>query len=291
MKEDKRLMIFNIQRYSLHDGAGIRTVVFLKGCPLRCLWCCNPESQSFDRELIYRKARCIGMEHCGLCRKADLREEIGTKKHFLGVRTGSDGKALPDMDRCRGAFGLAKICPAKAFEVEGREISIEEIMDIVRHDEVFYRGKGGLTLSGGEPLAQEGSIELLKRAKEEYVHTAVESCGSVPEDRLLRAAEYLDEIFFDVKSVNSEQHIRYTGVSNEQILSNLKSLKKAFPTKKIHVRTPVIPGFNDSEEELSAIEAYLGSLGITDWEKLPYHTYGVGKYEMQGREYLLPRKD
>ncbi len=99
-------MIFNIQRYSLHDGAGIRTVVFLKGCPLRCLWCCNPESQSFDKELIYRKTRCIGMEHCGLCRKAEPGEEPGTKNHFPGIRTGSDGKALPDMERCRGALGM-----------------------------------------------------------------------------------------------------------------------------------------------------------------------------------------
>ena len=279
MSDKAHITIFNIQRYSLHDGSGIRTVLFLKGCPLRCLWCCNPESQSPEKELIYRKSRCIGMDKCGLCKKFG---------NGSGIYTGEDGKALLDMSLCNSRTELSGICPSGALKTEGKTISIEEALEIVQQDEIFYRGKGGLTLSGGEPLAQEASVNLLKRAKEEHINTAVESCGLVPTQRLLDAAAYLNEIFFDVKSLNPEKHKEYTGVSNEQILYNLTELKKAYPEKKIKVRTPVIPGFNDSREELDAIENFLKSIGITDWEKLPYHTYGVGKYEMLGREYLLP---
>ena len=217
------------------------------------------------------------MDKCGLC-----------KKHVDGaIRTGENGKAHLDMSICRSRTELSKICPSGALKIEGREISIDDALEIVLQDEIFYRGKGGLTLSGGEPLAQEASVELLKRAKEEHLNTAIESCGLVPTQRLLDAAAYLDEIFFDVKSLNPEKHKEYTGVSNEQILNNLKELKKAYPEKKIRVRTPVIPGFNDSQEVLDSIEKFLKTIGITDWEKLPYHTYGVGKYEMLGREYRL----
>lgn len=147
--------------------------------------------------------------------------------------------------------------PSGALKIEGREISIDDALEIVLQDEIFYRGKGGLTLSGGEPLAQEASVKLLKRAKEEHLNTAVESCGLVPTQRLLDAAAYLDEIFFDIKSLNPEKHKEYTGVSNERILSNLKELKMAYPEKKIRVRTPVIPSFNDTQEELDAIEKFL----------------------------------
>ena len=217
------------------------------------------------------------MDKCGLC-----------KKHVDGaIRTGEDGKAHLDMSICKSKTELSLICPSGALKTEGREISIDDALEIVLQDEIFYRGKGGLTLSGGEPLAQEASVELLKRAKEEHLNTAIESCGLVPTQRLLDAAAHLDEIFFDIKSLNSEKHKEYTGVSNERILSNLKELKMAYPEKKIRVRTPVIPGFNDSQEELDSIEKFLKTIGITDWEKLPYHTYGVGKYEMLGREYRL----
>lgn len=280
MRDEEHILIFNIQKYSLHDGAGIRTVVFLKGCPLRCLWCCNPESQAGEKELIYRKSRCIGIDACGLC----LRSAPSG-----AVCRGEDGRAVLAVKRCKNDLGLASVCPSGAIGIEGRDMPVEELIDIVKQDEVFYRGRGGLTLSGGEPLAQKGSLQLLRRAKEERLGTAVETCGYVEQERLLEAAAYLDQIFFDVKSMNEDRHREYTGVSNGRILSNLKAVRKAFPEKKLRVRTPVIPGFNDSEKELAAIEAFLRSIGISDWEKLPYHTYGVGKYEMLGREYLLPK--
>lgn len=278
MTDYDSLQVFNIQKYSLHDGGGIRTMVFLKGCPLRCRWCCNPESQKSVPEIMFRKTRCIGREECGLCEKAAPEG---------GIVFGEDNKPKLDFEICNRNTDWIEICPAKALVLEGKRMPVDEIMRIVLSDSVFYRKKGGLTVSGGEPLIQDGAVHLLQRAKEERIHTAAETCGFVPEEKLLAAAEYLDEIFFDVKSADAVKHEEYTGVSNERILSNLRALKKNYPEKKIHVRTPVIPGFNDTKEELERIGEVLKKTGINDWEKLPYHTYGVGKYEMLGREYLL----
>ena len=272
------LLVFNIQKYSLHDGGGIRTVVFLKGCPLRCRWCCNPESQNRNIELMYRRVRCIGCKECGLCKSTAPEGCIGFDE---------EGKAKIDFARTGKDLSWTGICPSGALKTEGRWMGIEEILEEVTADEVFYRGKGGLTLSGGEPLFQENTLPLLAAAKAERLNTAIETTGYAPAERLLSTAELLDQIYYDVKSLDEEKHVKYTGVSNKKILENLKTLKKEFPQKKICVRTPVIPGFNDSPEELEQIEAFLKVIGITGWEKLPYHTYGVGKYEMLGRKYPL----
>lgn len=273
------MLVFNIQKYSLHDGSGIRTVVFLKGCPLRCRWCCNPESQSTEKELMYRKGRCIGKERCGLC--AGCAPE--------GCLTfDREGKAKIDFSKVRHETEWAGICPAGALTVEGREITIREILDTVERDAVFYRdGKGGLTVSGGEPLLQENTVCLLREARERYIHTAIETCGYAERGRLLEAARYLDEIFFDIKSLNDRKHREYTGAENRMIRENLRALCAAFPEKKITVRTPVIPGFNDSDEELGRIAEFLEQFPQVAWQKLPYHTYGVQKYEMLGRKYSL----
>lgn len=273
------LVIFNIQKYSLHDGSGIRTVVFLKGCPLHCAWCCNPESQNPRPELIYRRNRCLGKESCGLCRK-------GAGKRVITFDR--EGKAVVNFREAGDDLSWIDVCPAKALSVEGRRIDIDELLDIVERDAVFYRGdEGGLTVSGGEPLMQANTVILLKRAKERHLRTAIETCGCVGRDRLLSAAPYLDEIFFDIKSLNDEKHAEYTGVSNRLIRENLQALLEAYPEKKVTVRTPVIPGFNDSGEELGRIETFLSRFPGIAWQKLPYHTYGVGKYEMLGRSYPL----
>ncbi len=279
MQDKEKILIFNIQKYSLHDGSGIRTVVFMKGCPLRCRWCCNPESQLCRREVMYRKSKCIGKDKCGLCEKAAPAGCISFDEN---------GIANLDFKKAEGNPDWTEICPTKALIAEGREISIREVLDIVEKDSAFYKsGNGGLTVSGGEPLMQENTLLLLKCAKERYLSTAIETCGCVPTDRLLEAANYLDEIFFDIKSVNDTKHKEYTGSENLLIRENLKTLRMNFPDKKITVRTPVIPGFNDSEDELSVIETFLSNLPGITWEKLPYHTYGVSKYAMLGREYGL----
>ena len=279
MDRKSSLLIFNIQRYSLHDGSGIRTVVFLKGCPLRCRWCCNPESQSPYRELMFRKSRCLGCEKCGLCREAAPAKCISIDE---------DGCVNVNFNHTGNDPEWVSICPSKALTVEGYYMSIDEILQIVERDSLFYRnGNGGLTLSGGEPLMQEAAIDLLKKTKEHHIRTAIETCGCVEQSRLLAAAEYIDEIFYDIKSVDDKKHYQYTGVSNQIIIDNLKELCNRYSNKRITVRTPVIPGFNDTKEELDEIEELLLPLKNVTWEKLPYHTYGVGKYEMLGREYQL----
>lgn len=222
------LNVFNIQHYSLQDGPGIRTTVFLKGCPLRCRWCCNPESQNPEPE------------------------QMGD-------------------------------------EIVGKRMTIDEILREVEKDEVFYRhGEGGMTISGGEPLMQgQATIELLKEAKNRYISTAIETCGMAPEKILLEAARYLNTIYFDIKSLNIAKHREWTGVSSEKIVDNLRILRKTYPEKNIIVRTPVIPGFNNTEEELGQIREFLESIGQKEYELLPYHEFGKVKYEKLGREYLI----
>ena len=272
------LTVFNIQKYSLHDGRGIRTTVFLKGCPLHCRWCCNPESQSAIPEIMYRRGKCIGCGNCGFCIRAT---------DSAVIREGADGKAEIDFDRINEYPQCAAECPSGALLIKGRDISIPEILNEVERDAVFYKNGGGLTVSGGEPLMQPGTVTLLREAKERYIGTAMETCGYADWKILQEAAEFLDEIFFDIKSLNDVKHKEYTGVTNEKIRNNLTQLCEQFPSLSKCVRTPVVPGFNDSEEELEIIEAFVSGLPGVTWQKLPYHTYGVGKYEMLGRKYEL----
>ncbi|MBQ9155811.1 MAG: glycyl-radical enzyme activating protein [Eubacterium sp.] len=277
MKET--LIVFNIQRYSLHDGDGIRTVFFLKGCPLRCSWCCNPESQNPRPELMFRKGKCIGKEECGQCGQLCPEKAILFKQH----------EAQVDFHLCRQCFACAKHCPSRALKVVGESREIEDLLDIAEQDASFYSsGGGGITLSGGEPLSQPGAVLFLKKARERYLNTAMETCGYVPKERLLEAAGYLNQIFFDIKSLDDDRHKAFTGVSGQKIRENLEALCQVWPDLPKTVRTPVIPGFNDRPEELEAIGQYLHGLAGVTWQKLPYHTYGAGKYEMLGRKYEMP---
>lgn len=275
-KKNETLTVFNIQKFSLNDGSGIRTVVFLKGCPLRCRWCCNPESQNPAPELMYKKRLCLGCGKCGLC------------KGHSGISFDSDGMVRVDFSKADRDLSWIDVCPSRALIVMGKVRTVDEILDVVEQDSVFYRGEsGGLTVSGGEPLYQANTVLLLKKAKERHIHTSIECCGMVETPRLLEAAGYLDEIFFDIKSMNSEKHKKWTGMGNELILDNFTKLCKSFPEKKITARTPVIPGFNDDPSELKEIENFVHTFADVKWEKLPYHEFGVGKYEMLGRPYLL----
>lgn len=278
-----KLKITNIQRYSLQDGAGIRTTVFLKGCPLRCRWCCNPETQEAGDQLIFRKNICIGCGECGLCREV-CREQA--------ITGGSDQKCRIDFRKCSRCFACTEQCPSGALEKVGKDVDAEEILEQAERDEAFYRrGAGGLTLSGGEPFFQENSVELLRLAKERGLNTAVETCGYADREVILQAGQFLDQVYFDIKSVDAEKHRRYTGKSPETIQGNLKALRESYPDLRIIVRTPVIPGFNDDSESLENIRLFLNRIGIRKWEKLPYHTYGKGKYEMLGRPYPMEQPD
>lgn len=278
--KDKAL-IFNIQHYSLHDGPGIRTIVFFKGCPLRCKWCCNPESQNQYKEIYYSNNKCIGCTECGYCKDECKNNAIKN----------CNGKISIDREKCNNCLLCAKACPSKAINIWGMEKTIDEILDIVEKDSVFYKyDDGGLTLSGGEVLLQgEFAIELLKEAKKRRINTNIETCGFGDYNILKEIAKYLDNIFFDIKSLDDEKHKLYTGVSNKNILSNFEKLCIDFPDLNKRVRTPVIPGFNDSKEELYKITEYLKKFKNVQHEFLKYHTYGVGKYETLGRKYLMNR--
>ena len=262
--------VFNIQSYSLHDGPGIRTVVFLKGCPLQCIWCANPESQRAEPEIYFDKAKCIFDKGCNRC---------SGKCPQNAIQNGKLNFAL--CDNCKKC---TVSCPSKAISVYGKEMAVDEIIEATESEQAFYRhGGGGITLSGGEPLMQvEFAIELLKTAKEHYLHTAIETCGYCKADTLRNAAKYLDFIMYDVKILNDEKHIKYTGVSNKLILDNLKMLFEEFPKIPKLIRTPVIPNIN--EDDIPEIKKYLSQFDNYEYELLPYHRFGENKYIMLGKE-------
>lgn len=266
--------VFDIQRYSIHDGQGIRTVVFLKGCPLRCKWCSNPESWKAEPQLFYVRSRCIDCKTCvAVCQNREVEEN------------GSSIKI--NWENCKGDYGWVEECPTGALCVKGRRMSAEEVMEEIRRDRIFYEySGGGVTFSGGEPLLQEEFVlELLKTCREEGISTAVETSGSVSEETLRRVLPFVDLFLYDLKMMNSVKHKEWTGQDNKRILKNLKML--AEEGADITVRTPMIPGVNDSEEELLDIMEYLRACGIQKYSILPFHQYGSGKYESIGIPYEL----
>lgn len=272
--------VFNIQHFSVHDGPGIRTLVFLKGCPLQCRWCSNPESQICHPELAYNKDRCIGPSECNMC--------VGACNQNI-IKGKQDNKIDIDRERCNKCFKCVDACPSKALNVYGKMMSVGEVLDIVEKDTAFYsRSDGGLTVSGGEPLLQAGfAVELLKEARQRRVNTAIETSGYTHWANLKIACEYLNTILFDIKCMDSKKHKKFTGVANDVILENFRRLCQEYPNLRKLVRTPVIPGFNDSEEDIIAIIDFIKGKANVDYELLPYHRLGQPKYEYLGREYPM----
>lgn len=252
-------IVFNIQKFSIHDGPGIRTTVFFKGCPLRCLWCHNPESQNPVPEMLVDYAKCT---RCGACAAVCTSPEACV---FCG--------------KCVVA------CPNGAREIAGREYTMNEVVRIVMQDEVFYRQSGGgATLSGGEPLVQIDFAEaLLIRLKAENIHTAVDTCGAVPFSALERAARFTDLFLYDIKLMDDEKHSLFVGASNRLILENLEKL--AAIHKNIHIRMPIIEGVNADMGHIERAIAFLDGLGIARVSLLPYHDFAAGKYAKLGRVY------
>ncbi|UIJ37021.1 glycyl-radical enzyme activating protein [Desulfobaculum bizertense] len=276
--------VFNVQKYSVHDGPGIRTIVFMKGCPLHCRWCSNPESQSFKPELAYNPNKCLGVDKCVRCLEVCTAGALSTT---------ADNKISVNRELCLDQMHCADACPAQALNVYGRTMSVDEVLKRVEEDSIFYaRSGGGLTLSGGEPLAQRDfALALLREARTRRIKTAIETCGFVDYETLKAAAEYLNHVLFDIKSVDAEKHKEFTGQSCERVMENLKSLRADFPDLHIRVRTPVIPGFNDTEEDMNAIVDFLEeNVPSVEYEPLQYHRMGQPKYEYLGREYGIEAK-
>jgi pyruvate formate lyase activating enzyme len=277
---NNKALVFNIQHYSLHDGPGIRTTVFLKGCPLRCNWCSNPESQKNKREFFYNSSKCIGKKECINCYNTC---------NYNAISFDNDDRAIINREKCINCLKCAYSCNSKAISVQGELKTIDEILDVIEKDSYFYsRSEGGITLSGGEPLLyKEFTIDLLKEAKRRRINTAIETCGYSEYSILKECAKYLDTIIFDIKSLNDKKHKIFTGVSNYKILNNFNKLCEDFKSLNKIVRTPVIPGFNDSEEDIKAIVEFLNERENIKYELLPYHKLGLNKYKYLGRKYLM----
>lgn len=250
--------IFDIQRFSIYDGPGIRTNVFFKGCNLLCLWCHNPESQSMKNELMLNSDKCVG---CGECRKI-------CDKTFTAD--------------CIACGKCAEVCAHNARKIKGETVSADEVVKTVLKDREFYRTSGGgVTLSGGEPLLQpDFGAEILEKCKENGVHTAIETALNVKWESVEKVLPYLDLFLCDIKCIDEKKHIMCTGVSNKLILENAQKLKSS--GIDVIFRTPVIPGYNDDE-----IEKIAEFCGDFEYEILAYHKTGCGKYKSLGREYSL----
>lgn len=264
-------MIFNIQRYSIHDGPGIRTTVFLKGCPLACFWCQNPESQSLKPEILFDRTRCTG---CGACVTACR----------WAANTLVDGAVRIERTKCAGCGECVDVCPNQSRRLAGREATVDEVIEEVLRDRKFYESSGGgVTLSGGEPSRQaDFSLEILRRSKEEGLHTALDTCGAASWKTMETLLEYTDLVLYDIKCLDSSAHRKATGKPNKSILENLR---KIAGSRETWIRIPLVPGFNDSEEEVRAILAFVkGELGPTRIDLHRYNPLGEEKYARLDRK-------
>lgn len=275
-------LVFNIQRFTLHDGPGIRTMVFLKGCPLRCQWCSNPESQNTMLELAFNQGKCIGLEECDLCINGCPKNAIYQQGEKISI----------NRDVCNNCRECSNLCPSQALSIFGEYMTVEDVLKKVEEDSAFYaRSEGGLTLSGGEPLMQhEFAGELLREAKSRGLDTAIETCGFAPWENMQMVFQYANTIFYDIKCIDAEKHLIYTGVDNRIILENFKRAAAQFSQSSsiIIVRTPVIPGFNNDKEDIQAIVDFLKPFRNIKYQLLPYHSFGEVKYNYLGKHYPLP---
>jgi len=271
--DKQSLIVTEIERSAIHDGPGLRTVVFLQGCPLHCFWCCNPETQPVRPVLLHDKKKCVG---CGAC------VAVCPDGAYMLL----DGKAIVDRDLCRSCGNCVAVCPTAANAMSGKEMYLTEILNIVSRDKAYYEATGGgLTLSGGEPLLQPAAVELLRLAKESGISTWVETTAFVPWETLEKAAAYTDGFYVDYKHCDSGALRKATGGELPVIEENIRRLV-GFGAD-ITLRTPVIPGFNEDREVLKGCFAFTKSLGLDKHVLLPYHSLGRGKYEKLDLNYAM----
>jgi len=274
-------LIFNIQRFAIHDGGGVRTLVFMKGCPLRCLWCSNPEGQKNHPETGFMATRCVGAETC------QARCLDACAEHALAL----SGEGRPGIDRkvCAHCGKCSDACYYGALELVGRAMTVEEVLSEVEKDRAFYRRSGGgVTIGGGEPLMQaEFVARLLAACRDRHLHTAIETTGFGSREQLRNVLEHVDLVYLDIKHMDPQRHRELTGVSNARVLQNVRSVVTSHRQYEIIVRVTIVPGYNDSEENIATSARFAAELGCEKIELIPYHRLGVAKYGQYGMQYEL----
>ena len=274
---DKKGLVFNIQRFSIHDGPGIRTTVFMKGCPLKCLWCSNPESQRFTPDLVVRDIHCKG---CGACVEVCPRQAI--------TLSPGQGRKI-DRERCDQCLKCVDACIYGALNACGTRMDVEEVLDEVLRDDAFYRNSGGgITVSGGEALVQPDFVRrMFSMSKEKGLHTTLDTTGCAAWKDMECILPFVDLILWDIKHLDPRVHRKATGVGNELILDNLH--RAAALGKRIWLRMPLIAGFNDDPAHIAGVAALAKKVGAEKISLLPYHEGGVSKNEQLGRPYPFPQ--
>jgi pyruvate formate lyase activating enzyme len=282
--------IYDIQRFTVNDGPGIRTEVFLKGCPLTCLWCHSPESQAFNSQLGLYLMRCIGLENCGKCIDACTHQAITPGEVAYSETYKKDiTKIHVDFDKCRSCFDCVKVCPSKALVVIGDDKTVKEVMEIIQKDSAYYKKSGGgVTISGGEALSQpDFTLALLKTCKKEGLHTCLDTTGLAKWETLKKILPFVDLVLLDLKHMDTQASMKWVGVPNEKILENAR--KMAVSGAVLQIRIPIIPGINDSFDNLDQTGRFCQQLGeaVSMVQILPYHKLGTIKYERLSKPYLL----
>jgi choline TMA-lyase-activating enzyme len=278
---ERKALIANVQKYNMYDGPGVRTLVFFKGCPLRCKWCSNPENLERKYQIMYKRNSCVD---CGAC----------VSVCPVGIHRISKENSQHEINRCIECIGCRKceeVCPESALSISGDVKTISELLEIIEEDRMFYQlSGGGVTVGGGDPLMQPDAVaNLLMACKQDGINTAVETSGYAKLESLLQIAEFTDLFLFDIKHIDSEKHYELTGVRNEQILKNLKELLHR--RYNVKIRMPILKGLNDGQKDIEGVIRFL--LPYREYKNfkgidlLPYHKFGVNKYKQLGKEYPL----